>query len=79
METIQQKITKDMPIAEVVSKYPEVVETLLSTGVHCIGCHVSQFETLEQGLMGHGMPEKQINEIIKSLNEVLQKSKENIN
>jgi len=37
-----QKITKETTIGEIVEKYPQAVETLMSFGVHCIGCHVSQ-------------------------------------
>ena len=46
MEQTQAFITKDMTISEVIEKYPSTIETLLMTGVHCIGCHVSYFETL---------------------------------
>ena len=50
-----QKITKETTIGEIVEKYPQVVETLMSFGVHCVGCHVSPFESLEGGFKGHGM------------------------
>ena len=43
MKQVQQFITKDMTISEVIEKYPSTIETLLMTGVHCIGCHVSHF------------------------------------
>ena len=49
MEQIHKLITKDMTISEVIEKYPSTIETLLMTGVHCIGCHVSGIETLEEG------------------------------
>ena len=48
-------ITKDMPIGEVVERYPEAAEVLTAYGLHCVGCHVSPFETVEQGALGHGM------------------------
>ncbi|MEK6853001.1 MAG: DUF1858 domain-containing protein [Nanoarchaeota archaeon] len=66
-------ITKDMAIAEIVEKYPEVIETLLSTGVHCIGCHVSHFETLEQGLKGHGHNDEFVTELVSELNNIIYK------
>ncbi len=77
MEQIQKYITKDMTISEVIEKYPSTIETLLMTGVHCIGCHVSYFETLEQGMKGHGMMDEDINQVINEMNEVVKN--ENLN
>src|SRR3989344_3847192 len=65
MGQVHDLITKDMTISEVIEKYPSTIETLLMTGVHCIGCHVSYFETLEQGMKGHGMTDEEIKEVIK--------------
>jgi len=31
-------ITKDMLIGEILEKYPEKAEMLLSAGMHCLGC-----------------------------------------
>ena len=69
-----QKITKDTLIGEVVEKYPQVVETLMGLGLHCVGCHVAGFESLEAGFKAHGMDNKQIDEAVKKLNEVIEKS-----
>lgn len=64
-------ITGDMLISEVVEKYPEVIDTLLSYDVHCVGCHVSSFESLHDGLIGHGKSESVVEQIIVKLNEVV--------
>lgn len=72
MEQLQNFITKDMTISEVIEKYPNTIETLLMTGVHCIGCHVSYFETLEQGMKGHGMTDEEVDDVIKEMNKVIQ-------
>jgi len=69
-----QKITKDTTIGEIVDKYPQVVDTLTSFGVHCVGCHVSPFESLEMGFKGHGMDDAKIVEAVNKLNEVIEKS-----
>lgn len=69
-----QKITKDTTIGEIVEKYPQVVETLMSFGVHCVGCHVSPFESLEMGFKGHGLDDATIEEAVKKLNEVIEQS-----
>ena len=69
-----QKITKETTIGEIVEKYPQVVETLMSFGVHCVGCHVSPFESLEGGFKGHGMDDATIDEAVRKLNEVIENS-----
>ena len=50
-----EKISKDMTLGEVIQKYPEVVSIMLKYDLHCVGCHVAAYETLEQGALGHGM------------------------
>ncbi len=76
MEQIQQFITKEMTIADIIEKYPSTIETLLMSGVQCIGCHVSYSETLEEGFKSHGMGDEEIHKIINKLNEVV--SNENL-
>ncbi len=71
MEQVQKFITKDMMISEVIEKYPSTIETLLMTGVHCIGCHVSYFETLEQGMKGHGMADEEVDQVIEEMNNIV--------
>lgn len=48
-------ITKDMPIGEVVQRYPQTVPVFLQHGLFCFGCAVAQFENLEQGALAHGI------------------------
>ena len=79
MEQIHKLITKDMTISEVIEKYPSTIEALLMTGVHCIGCHVSYFETLEQGMKGHGMEDSEIDEVIIEMNNIIKNEKLNEN
>jgi iron-sulfur cluster assembly accessory protein len=69
-----QKISKDTTIGEIVDKYPQVVDVLTGFGVHCVGCHVSPFESLEMGFKGHGMTDEKINEAVIKLNEVIENS-----
>jgi len=69
-----QKITKDTTIGEIVEKYPQAIETLMSYGVHCVGCHVSPFESLEAGFKGHGIDDATIEEAVKKLNEIIESS-----
>lgn len=63
-----EAITREMKIADIVRQYPSAAETLLEYGIHCVGCRVSQFETLEQGLTGHGLTPEQVDEVVTKLN-----------
>ena len=72
-KTEQVGITKDTNIGEIVEKYPEVIDTLTGFGVHCVGCHVSAFESLEMGFKGHGMSDDQIKDAVIKLNEIIKK------
>lgn len=71
----QGMITKEMTIGDVVQNYPEAVEPLTAAGVHCVGCHVSAFETLEQGLKGHGMSDASMQAVLQKLNDAVQKKR----
>ncbi len=55
-----QAITKEMIIGDIVQKYPNSVEVMLSHGMHCVGCHVAYWETLEQACEGHGIDAKKL-------------------
>ena len=70
-EQITQLITKDMTIGDVVAKYPAVIEPLQEAGVHCVGCHVSYSESLEDGFKSHGMTDEQVDEVIAKLNKAV--------
>jgi len=60
----EQVITGKTLIGEIVSKYPETVEILLSIGMHCLGCPHSQAESLEEACMVHGVSAEQVVEAI---------------
>lgn len=64
-------VTKDMTIGEIVSKYPQTAGVMQGFGLHCIGCHVNPFETLEQGALGHEMPKEVFEEMLKEVNKVV--------
>ena len=74
-EVKAQLITKDMTIGDVVAKYPACIEALQSAGVHCVGCHVSYHETLEQGFKGHGMSDEEVDMVIAKLNQAVEEGK----
>ena len=42
--------------------------------MHCIGCQASMFETLEEGFMGHGMTDEEINKVMKEINKYIEEN-----
>jgi hybrid cluster-associated redox disulfide protein len=60
-------IKKDMPIAEAIKLKPQIAGLLMSKGMHCLGCIISQGETVEQAAEVHGLKP---DELIKELNEL---------
>ena len=66
-----EKIRKDMLIGDVVGKYPETAEIMMKNGMHCVGCHVAAMETIEQGATAHGMTKKQIDKMVKEMNDTV--------
>lgn len=63
-------ITKDNTIEEVVTKYPETMMVFMKHGLHCVGCHVSAFESIEEGAMAHGI---NVDDLVSDLNKVTSK------
>ncbi len=66
---MNDKITKTMTLGEVIEKYPKSVDIFMKYGLHCIGCSVATWETLEQGAMAHGMDNKKIDSLLEELNK----------
>ena len=64
-------VGKEMLIGEVVMKHPKAAEIMLAYGLHCIGCHVNAYESIEQGAKGHGMPDSLINKMVAEINAKL--------
>ena len=65
-------ITKDMKIEEVVSQYPETMMVFMRHGLHCVGCHVSAFESIEEWAMEHGI---NVDAMVADLNKVISSRK----
>ena len=64
-------IKKDMSLGEIVEKYPETVQIMMEHGLHCVGCHVAAYESLEQGCKAHGMDDEEIKALLKKMNSAV--------
>ena len=60
-------ISKENTIEDVVTKYPESVMVFMKHGLHCVGCHVSAFESIEEGAMAH---EINVDALVADLNKI---------
>jgi hybrid cluster-associated redox disulfide protein len=65
----KKEITGKMTFGEILKNNSEAVEILFSNGLHCIGCGMAMYETLEEGCQAHGMNKKEIDDLIKKLNQ----------
>jgi hybrid cluster-associated redox disulfide protein len=63
-------ITRDMPIGNVVSNYPDTIPVFLRHGLMCVGCAAARFENIEQGAAAHGID---VEVLIEDLNEAVEK------
>ncbi|NLZ92577.1 MAG: DUF1858 domain-containing protein [Firmicutes bacterium] len=55
MSQQEQKITKDMTIAEVLRLNPKTLKVFMAAGMHCIGCGAATGESVAQAAMVHGI------------------------
>jgi hybrid cluster-associated redox disulfide protein len=68
----EMAITKEMPIGDVVRSHPETVPVFMQHGLHCIGCAVAAFESIEEGANAHGID---VEALMKDLNEAAKDEK----
>lgn len=73
--TIQKKIHRHMTIEDILSMFPHKAQKLsqeiTAAGLHCVGCSAATWETLEGGMLGHGMKEEAIDRLVERLNNLL--------
>ena len=61
-------VDKKMSFGEIINRYPETSEILMENGMHCFGCSMAMYETLEQGALMHGInPDKLVEKINKKI------------
>lgn len=74
------KIDRHMTIEGILSSFPgkaqALAHTLTSAGLHCVGCGAATWETLEAGVLGHGMSEEALDQLEAKLNAVLEQEED---
>lgn len=69
----KESITKDMLMADIIMKYPEVAPILMGYGLHCVGCDFAYSDTLEIGAKTHGMDKDTMEMMLKDANVIAEK------
>jgi hybrid cluster-associated redox disulfide protein len=59
-------VTKDTTIGELLLADMRAASVLMEMGMHCVGCPMSQRETLEEACAAHGADPK---DLVESLNQ----------
>jgi len=72
------QISADMTISTILELHPKGAEIMQQFGLHCFGCSINVLETLEQGILGHGMPQSTLNELLDALNDDFENFKRDI-
>lgn len=62
------KISEDMTISEIISKYPNAVKLFEKYNMDCNECISAEYESLKQGLDAHGVNSDQF---IRELDEYI--------
>ena len=57
---------KDTTIGEIIKKAPNKVNLFAEAGMHCIGCAISETETIENACLEFGID---VNDFLQELNE----------
>lgn len=77
----KKTINRKMTIEEILSMFPHKAQRLsqeiTGAGLHCVGCHAATWETLEAGMMGHGMDNEAIERLVNRLNALLEEQDSN--
>jgi len=70
-----EAIHRQMTISQILSLFPHKAQRLsqeiTNAGLHCVGCQAATWETLEAGMLGHGMNEAAITRLESRLNALL--------
>ncbi len=65
-------ITKNIPIEELIDKYPLSVNYLMKQGIKCVVCGESIWGTLEDATKEKGFSDLDLNKIIGELNKLIE-------
>jgi len=63
-------IDPHIPIEDLIEKFPEIVDILVyDYELHCVGCVIAGYETLEEGATAHGIVGNEFEKMLSDINE----------
>ncbi|MBL7191905.1 DUF1858 domain-containing protein [bacterium] len=65
-----EQITRQTTIQQALEISPRTAEVFLKYGMHCIGCQVATWETVEETAFTHGIED--IDTLVNELNQAVQ-------
>lgn len=68
----QPKVVKTDNLATLLQQHPDVEEILLDYGLHCVGCALNAFDSIEDGAKIHHMDDEEIDEMVERINEFIE-------
>lgn len=64
-----------MTIEEIFKRFPsksqKLAQEMTNSGLHCVGCSASTWETVEAGMYSHGFTDPEIDALLQKLNTIL--------
>jgi len=64
---ISQRITAEMNVNEVVTRYPQTIKVFFSHGVQCTGCHIGRFHSISDSAREYGV---ELESLLNDLNDL---------
>ncbi|MFB6246107.1 MAG: iron-sulfur cluster assembly accessory protein [Candidatus Pacearchaeota archaeon] len=74
-QTSSKQITRKTLISDILVEHEDksdlLAEILLDFGIHCFACGAAVYENLEQGVLGHGYSEEDLQRLLRDLNRAV--------
>lgn len=68
VKSISQRITAEMSIDEVVTKYPQTIKVFFHHGMQCTGCYICGFHSIAESARQCGV---ELEPLLNDLNDVV--------
>ncbi len=65
----RRNITSNLRVADIINTWPETIPVFLGHRMICVGCYMSEFDTLADAVNIYGIP---IEKILDELNQIIE-------
>ncbi len=65
-----ETISRTMTFGELLQQFPKAGQVIARYGLHCVGCHIGVYETIEEGARAHGLSNDEIAKMMTELNQL---------